>query len=48
MKIKVSSRQEMVLCRYVGGLRKVAEYMVLMKLGFSKEESINKLCDLPF
>lgn len=46
--VKVSSRQEMVLCRYVGGLRKVAEYNILIQIGFDKRECIKKLSVLPF
>lgn len=47
-KIKVSNRQEMVLCRYVGGLRKIAAYNILMELGFNEAECMKKLVDLPF
>ena len=39
LNVKVSSRQEMVLCRYVGGLRKVAEYEVIKKMGYSDSET---------
>lgn len=46
--IKVSSRQEMVLCRYVGGLRKIAQYRILEKLGFEKNACIEELDLLPF
>ena len=35
--VGVSSRQEMVLCRYVGGLRKIAEYKILQNIGYKFE-----------
>jgi hypothetical protein len=46
--IPVSSRQEMVLCRYVGGLREVAQHNILVALGFNSNECINELMALPF
>lgn len=39
----VSTRREMVLCRYVGGLRFVAMYSILSLLGESDEEIIGTL-----
>ena len=46
--VQVSGREEMVLCRYVGGLRKMGEYKLLRQLGFSDEEAMKKVMDLPF
>ena len=46
--VQVSEREKMVLCRYVGGLRKIEEYKLLKKLGFSDEEAMKKVMDLPF
>ena len=48
MSVQVSEREKMVLCRYVGGLRKIEEYKLLKKLGFSDEEAMKKVMDLPF
>jgi len=45
---KVSSRQNMVLCRYVGGLRKIAEYKILVCLGYNHKDCLDKLKSLPF
>lgn len=46
--IRVSNRQEMVLCRYVGGLRKIAEYNILTMLGDGMHEPMRELSELPF
>ena len=46
--VKVYSRKEMVLCRYVGGLRKQAQYNILKQMGYSDEESMIKVKELPF
>lgn len=46
--VKVSSRQEMVLCRYVGGLRKTAEYTILTELGYEKQACLEKTAAFPF
>jgi len=48
LNVNVSSRQNMVLCRYIGGLRKIAEYKILIKLGFNHKDCIEKLKHLPF
>lgn len=48
LNVKVSSRKEMVLCRYVGGLRKISQYRILEKLGFEKSECMKKVASLPF
>ena len=46
--IKVSSRQNMVLCRYVGGLRKLAQYKVLLLIGMNEHEAMDSLKEMPF
>lgn len=46
--ISVSSRQEMVLCRYIGGLRKIAQYKILQKMGYKEAECMKELKSLPF
>lgn len=48
LQIKVSSRREMVLCRYVGGLRKTAQYRILELIGFDQKAAMCKLKELPF
>lgn len=48
LNIKVSSRLEMVLCRYVGGLRKLAEYQILNMIGFQDDQCIEELKKMPF
>lgn len=48
LNVRVSSRQEMVLCRYVGGLRKIAQYRILEKLEFGKDVCMKKVAALPF
>ncbi|QCT04861.1 hypothetical protein E6C60_4156 [Paenibacillus algicola] len=44
----VSSRQEIVLCRYVGGLRKIAEYKILENMGYKKDKCMEELKTIPF
>lgn len=44
----VNNRIEMVLCRYVGGLRRVAQYRILLLLGYSENDAIIELQKLPF
>ncbi len=46
--VRVSSRQEMVLCRYVGGLRKIAQYKILEKMGYKEAECMKEIKSLPF
>ena len=46
--VKVSSRREMVLCRYVGGLRKTAQYRILEIIGLDKKTAMDELDKLPF
>lgn len=48
LKVNVSSRQNMVLCRYIGGLRKIAEYEILINLGYKRKECLEELKSLPF
>lgn len=48
LNVRVSSRQEMVLCRYVGGLRKIAQYRILEKLEFEKDACMKEVALLPF
>ncbi len=36
----VSSRYEMILVRYIGGLRKLAEYEILDIMGFDKDKKL--------
>ncbi len=45
---EVSSGKELVLCRYVGGLRFVAIYSILSLLGESDSEIIGTLKKMPF
>lgn len=46
--VKVSSREDMILCRYIGGLRKVAQYRILELMGYSEESAMDELAKLPF
>lgn len=46
--VKVSNRQNMVLCRYVGGLRKIAQYNILSLLGYNEKDIMAELTELPF
>jgi hypothetical protein len=45
---EVSNRKSMILSRYIGGLRKLAEYKILLSLGMSKEKSMQTAIELPF
>lgn len=45
---KVYSRAELVLCRYIGGLRLVAEYKILELLGEKETQIIAELKELKF
>lgn len=45
---KVSSRKELVLCRYIGGLRLVAEYRVMELLGEKDADIITLLKKMSF
>lgn len=46
--IKVSGREELILCRYIGGLRKIAEYNILKEIGFDEKKCKSILAELPF
>lgn len=46
--IPVYSSQEMVLFRYIGGLRKLAQYKILEKMGYEESDCMEKLKNLPF
>ncbi|MEN1990750.1 hypothetical protein [Paenibacillus hubeiensis] len=46
--VSVSKRKEMVLTRYVGGLRKLAEYKILRNLGYKEDKCMDELKLLPF
>lgn len=48
LNVNVSSRQEMVLCRYVGGLRKIAEYKILGNMGYKGDKCMEELKTMPF
>lgn len=47
-KIKVSSRKEMILLMYIGGLRKLSEYIILTELKKPESECMIILNTLPF
>lgn len=46
--VKVYSRQEMILFRYIGGLRKITQYNILRLIGLCKEEAMDQVKKLPF
>ena len=46
--IKVDSRRKMVLCRYIGGLRKIAQYKILELIGHGEEECMKLVKELSF
>lgn len=46
--VPVSSRKEMVLCRYIGGLRKIAQYRVLSLMGFTHSDCMVYVGKFPF
>ena len=46
--IRVSNREELILCRYVGGLRKMAEFHILREAGFDDKKCKSILKELPF
>ena len=48
LKVSVTSRKEMVLCRYVGGLRKLAQWKILKLMGYNDTESMELIKKLPF
>ena len=46
--VPVSSRKEMVLCRYIGGLRKIAQYRILSLMGFTHSDCMVYVGKFPF
>lgn len=46
--IRVSDREELILCRHVGGLRKMAEFHILKEAGYGDKECRSILAELPF
>lgn len=46
--IRVSDREELILCRHVGGLRKMAEFRILKEAGFDDKKCKSILSELPF
>ena len=46
--IKVYNRDDMVLTRYVGGLRKIAEYNLVQDIGYDESSSMEIVKKLPF
>lgn len=46
--IRVSDREELILCRHVGGLRKMAEFRILREAGFDDKKCKSILAELPF
>lgn len=46
--IKVSTREDLILYRYIGGLRKFAQYKILKKVYNDIDKAKNKLKELPF
>ena len=48
LQVKVSTRQNLVLCRYVGGLRKIAQYKILELMEVDKDNIMNQLSQIPF
>ena len=46
-KIKVSSEKNMVWCRYIGGLRMIAEYQLLEQMGFCDADAMKELASFP-
>ena len=48
LSVKVSDRNKMVLCRYIGGLRKTAQYEILELIGLKNSAIMTELEKLPF
>lgn len=46
--IRVSNREELILCRHVGGLRKMAEFRILREAGFDDKKCKSIMVELPF
>lgn len=46
--VPVTTRREMVLCRYIGGLRKIAQFKILSLMGYNDKECMAQVKKLPF
>lgn len=46
--VPVSSRKDMILCRYIGGLRKIAQYKILSLMGLTPCERMEYVGKFPF
>ena len=46
--IRVSNREELILCRHIGGLRKMAEYHILREIEPDEKKCKSILAELPF
>ena len=46
--IKVHTRQDLVLCRYIGGLRQIAQYKILKLMGKEDTVAMDILREMPF
>lgn len=46
--VPVSSRKDMILCRYIGGLRKIAQYKILSLMGLTPCECMEYVGKFPF
>ena len=46
--IKVHTRQDLVLCRYIGGLRRIAQYKILKLMGKEDNVAMHILSQMPF
>lgn len=48
LQTRVSSRKEMILCRHIGGLRKIAQYKILRSLSMQEDECMREVASLPY
>lgn len=46
--IEVYTRQDLVLCRYIGGLRQIAQYKILKLMGKEDTVAMDILREMPF
>lgn len=46
--IEVYTRQDLVLCRYIGGLRQIAQYKILKLMGKEDAVAMDILREMPF
>lgn len=46
--VPVTTRKGMILCRYIGGLRKTAQYRILSLMGYSEKECMEQVKKFPF